>query len=134
MRRGVIPTSSSSSSSVVDFVKLDVDGDPMEIAEALRRWKGGSKERGDGGGGGRGTTTKTTGGDERHLVIHTAGPFQGRRSPNLLSSCIDITSTGSGEGGGMEMEMEMEEMEGAWKSSPWITPSSPLVPATPDRP
>ena len=32
-------------SLVVDFVKLDVDGNPMEIADALRRWKGGIEGR-----------------------------------------------------------------------------------------
>ncbi|KAL3769842.1 hypothetical protein ACHAW5_000714 [Stephanodiscus triporus] len=73
-------------------MKLDVDGDPTEIADALRRWKFGSKEGGGrGGGGGTTTTTGTDDGDDRHLVVHTAGPFQGRRSPNLLSSCIDMS-------------------------------------------
>lgn len=51
-------------------MSLDIDGDESKLQKTLARWSEGS-----------------SGGC---LVVHTGGPFQGRRSPVLLSSCIDL--------------------------------------------
>ncbi|KAL3781686.1 hypothetical protein ACHAWO_010397 [Cyclotella atomus] len=64
IRNNVIP------STGVDFLSLDIDGDESKLQKTLARWSEGS-----------------SGGC---LVVHTGGPFQGRRSPVLLSSCIDL--------------------------------------------
>ena len=80
MRMGVIPPSG------VPFVPLDVDGDASALSDALRRWRDAP------------TATATATDDDNddddddgtRLVVHTAGPFQGRRVPTLLSSCIDL--------------------------------------------
>jgi saccharopine dehydrogenase-like NADP-dependent oxidoreductase len=74
MRKGVIPPSG------VPFVPLDVDGDASALADALRRWKDAPTA----------TATDDDEEDGARLVVHTAGPFQGRRVPTLLSSCIDL--------------------------------------------
>jgi len=66
IRNRVIP------SSGVDFLSMDIDGEESKLQSTLNKWK-----------------------EERHseecLVVHTAGPFQGRRIPTLLSSCLDLS-------------------------------------------
>jgi len=51
---------------------MDIDGEESKLQSTLNKWK-----------------------EERHseecLVVHTAGPFQGRRIPTLLSSCLDLS-------------------------------------------
>lgn len=54
----------------VGFLSIDIDGEELSLESALKRWK--------------------ASGDD-HLVVHTAGPFQGRRNPTLLSSCLDLS-------------------------------------------
>ena len=77
--RKVLPSSSSSSSSSnVNFIQLDVDGDASVLSETLRRWKEKAKHEDD------------PNNLQYCLVVNTAGPFQGRRNPTLLSSCIDL--------------------------------------------
>jgi hypothetical protein len=71
IRNDVIP------SKGVDFLSLDIDGDESILRQTLARWK---EEAG----------SSPSNIDSRCLVVHTAGPFQGRRSPVLLSSCIDL--------------------------------------------
>jgi len=56
----------------VDFLPMDIDGDTSILQQALQSWK-----------------SSCTSDD--CLVVHTAGPFQGRRDPTLLSSCIDLS-------------------------------------------
>ena len=56
----------------VDFLSLDIDGDESLLKQTLVDWK------------------KSCTSDEC-LVAHTAGPFQGRRIPTLLSSCLDLS-------------------------------------------
>jgi hypothetical protein len=77
LRNGVIPPRKNGAN--FDFVNIDVDGDEIKLAESLRRWKVG------------GTTKAASGNDDVCLVVNTAGPFQGRRSPTLLSCCIDMS-------------------------------------------
>ncbi|KAL3784495.1 hypothetical protein HJC23_013638 [Cyclotella cryptica] len=64
-RNKVIPSKN------VDFLSLDIDGDESILKQTLHRWKQRANEN-------------------PCLVIHTAGPFQGRRSPILLATCIDL--------------------------------------------
>jgi hypothetical protein len=77
LRSGVIPRDDAN----FDFVNIDVDGDANALAESLRRWKGDDD----------GTTRTRTTNTEVCIVVNTAGPFQGRRSPTLLSCCIDMS-------------------------------------------
>ncbi|KAL7516979.1 hypothetical protein ACHAWX_001947 [Stephanocyclus meneghinianus] len=65
IRNKVIP------SSGVDFLSLDIDGDESILKQTLQRWQQRARE-------------------SNCLVVHTAGPFQGRRSPVLLATCIDL--------------------------------------------
>ena len=67
IRNNVIP------STGVDFLPMDIDGDESVLKQTLVRW-----------------TQSASSDDNTCLVVHTAGPFQGRRSPVLLSSCIDL--------------------------------------------
>ncbi|KAL7530657.1 hypothetical protein ACHAXR_003620 [Thalassiosira sp. AJA248-18] len=55
----------------VDFLSLDIDGEDSLLKQSLQQWKA------------------TCSGEA--LVVHTAGPFQGRRIPTLLSSCLDLS-------------------------------------------
>jgi hypothetical protein len=72
--RKVLPSSSN-----VNFVQLDVDGDDVSaLSETLRQWKEKAKHE------------DTPNNLQCCLVVNTAGPFQGRRNPTLLSSCIDL--------------------------------------------
>ena len=72
--RKVLPSSSN-----VNFVQLDVDGDDVSVlSETLRQWKEKAKHE------------DTPNNLQCCLVVNTAGPFQGRRNPTLLSSCIDL--------------------------------------------
>jgi len=56
----------------VDFLPMDIDGDTSVLQQALQSWKSSCAS-------------------DDCLVVHTAGPFQGRRDPTLLSSCIDLS-------------------------------------------
>ncbi|KAL7547023.1 hypothetical protein ACHAWF_010339, partial [Thalassiosira exigua] len=83
VRSGVLPPGGE-----VDFLSLDVDGDASEVRRSLERWRDSRKGR---------SASSTTSGesgddddDDPCLVVHTGGPFQGRRSPTLLSACIDL--------------------------------------------
>ena len=67
IRNNVIPDTG------VDFLPVDIDGDESMLKQTLTQW-----------------TQRASDDDGRCLVVHTAGPFQGRRSPVLLSSCIDL--------------------------------------------
>lgn len=60
IRNRILPNS-------VDFLSLDVDGDASLLRRKLENWK-----------------------SQECLVVHTAGPFQGRRDPILLETCIDL--------------------------------------------
>ena len=51
---------------------MDIDGEPSQLEQALQQWK-------------------TSCASDDCLVVHTAGPFQGRRTPTLLSSCLDLS-------------------------------------------
>ena len=68
MKNKVIP------SSGVDFLSMDIDGEVSALQQSLQNWK-----------------SKCTSDDNDCLVVHTAGPFQGRRDPTLLSSCLDLS-------------------------------------------
>jgi len=67
IRNNVIPPSG------VDFFPMDIDGDVSALFRSLKRWK----------------SACTT--SDYFLVVNTAGPFQGRRYPTLLSSCLDLS-------------------------------------------
>lgn len=72
--RNVLPSSLN-----VNFVQIDVDGDVSVLSETLRQWKEKAKHE-----------DAPNNNLQYCLVVNTAGPFQGRRSPTLLSSCIDL--------------------------------------------
>ena len=57
----------------VDFVSLDIDGDESVLKDTLEQWKNSRSSSDDG-----------------CMVVHTGGPFQGRTSPVLLRSCIEL--------------------------------------------
>lgn len=59
-------------SNGVDFLSMDIDGDDKLLQASLEQWKRACDS-------------------EDCLVVHTAGPFQGRRDPTLLSSCLDLS-------------------------------------------
>jgi len=63
----VIPSDGS-----VDFLKMDIDGEESLLEQSLTQWK-------------------TDCASDDCMVVHTAGPFQGRRSPTLLSKCLDLS-------------------------------------------
>ncbi|KAL9182406.1 hypothetical protein ACHAXT_013058 [Thalassiosira profunda] len=66
IRQNVIP------SQGVDFLSLDIDGgDEALLQRTLAEWKAACSS-------------------DECLVVHTAGPFQGRRKPVLLSACLDL--------------------------------------------
>lgn len=67
IRNKVIP-------SEVDFLSMDIDGDESALKRTLEQWKS-SKNDEEGG----------------CMVVHTGGPFQGRTSPVLLRSCIELS-------------------------------------------
>ncbi len=48
----------------VDFLSMDIDGEPSLLKQTLQNWKDATSDD--------------------CLVVHTAGPFQGRRDPTLL--------------------------------------------------
>ena len=67
LRNKVIP------SKGVDFVSLDIDGDESVLKQTLEQWK-----------------KSCSPSNEDCMVVHTGGPFQGRTSPVLLRSCIEL--------------------------------------------
>src|SRR5210317_976313 len=67
LRNKVIP-------SEVDFLSMDIDGDESVLKRTLEQWKSSTNEK-EGG----------------CMVVHTGGPFQGRTSPVLLRSCIELS-------------------------------------------
>ena len=73
-RNNVIP------SMGVDFCQVDVDGEELLLKQSIQQWKQSCTSSND--------ATATS---DQCLVVHTAGPFQGRRSPSLLSACLDLS-------------------------------------------
>ena len=67
IRNKVIP-------SEVDFLSMDIDGDESVLKRTLEQWKSSTNDE-EGG----------------CMVVHTGGPFQGRTSPVLLRSCIELS-------------------------------------------
>jgi hypothetical protein len=67
LRNKVIP------SEGVDFVSLDIDGDESVLKQTLEKWK-----------------KSCSPSDKDCMVVHTGGPFQGRTSPILLRSCLEM--------------------------------------------
>ena len=67
IRNKVIP-------SEVDFLSMDIDGDESVLKRTLEQWKLSTNDE-EGG----------------CMVVHTGGPFQGRTSPVLLRSCIELS-------------------------------------------
>lgn len=67
LRNKVIP-------SEVDFLSMDIDGDESVLKRTLEQWKASTNDE-EGG----------------CMVVHTGGPFQGRTSPVLLRSCIELS-------------------------------------------
>ncbi len=67
LRKKVIPSEGA------DFVSLDIDGDESVLKQTLEQWKDSRTPSNDG-----------------CMVVHTGGPFQGRTSPILLRSCIEL--------------------------------------------
>jgi hypothetical protein len=67
IRNKVIP-------SEVNFLSMDIDGDESVLKRTLEQWKSSTNEK-EGG----------------CMAVHTGGPFQGRTSPVLLRSCIELS-------------------------------------------
>jgi saccharopine dehydrogenase-like NADP-dependent oxidoreductase len=64
----------------VNFLSMDIDGDESELKKTLEQWK-------------NSCTSSSPSSSSAHdkICIHTGGPFQGRRSPILLRSCIELS-------------------------------------------
>ena len=56
----------------VDFLSMDIDGDKSVLQQSLQRWKSSCTS-------------------DECLVVHTAGPFQGRLDQTLLSASLDLS-------------------------------------------